>query len=361
MPKIKKFCVVHTYVDMDELLAIAIEVEKVLGEIGETPFELLKEEKDEEANEGQSSIEQQIHALNGTLIKKIKGSNGKEIIPSRSPRSSSVCQSCNMVGHGASTCSKLLDHPKCGKCKRGHKTENCGLKCSYYFGLGHIKERCWMNNGRGPATSTNYLAVPIDDEEGHFGKIVSIMWGKKNIFSRTKIPRCKNPIVAFEVDRNKEEKIEEGIATQGKFGNEMSIAKSKILTHFLKGKISFSFLETILTIPSELEYLEGLVKLAKRRKDKKAQQLTHVFVIDAIPTIKKVCVNKNHKNKTLHLTLEVQDGLIEGLVDIDASMFVMVATIVRELGIMHLVSDNESYKMAFGTVNKTLGRITTYL
>jgi hypothetical protein len=30
-PKIRKLCVVHTYVDMDELLASTIEIEKVLG------------------------------------------------------------------------------------------------------------------------------------------------------------------------------------------------------------------------------------------------------------------------------------------------------------------------------------------
>ncbi len=33
-PKIKKLCVVRTYADMDELMVIAIEVEKVVGEIG---------------------------------------------------------------------------------------------------------------------------------------------------------------------------------------------------------------------------------------------------------------------------------------------------------------------------------------
>jgi hypothetical protein len=38
-PKLKKLLVVRTYHDMDELLAITIEVEKVLGEIGETPYE----------------------------------------------------------------------------------------------------------------------------------------------------------------------------------------------------------------------------------------------------------------------------------------------------------------------------------
>jgi hypothetical protein len=41
---------------MDELLATTIEVEKVLGKIGETPFKPFKEERDEEANEGESSI-----------------------------------------------------------------------------------------------------------------------------------------------------------------------------------------------------------------------------------------------------------------------------------------------------------------
>jgi hypothetical protein len=38
-PELKNLFVVRTYHDMDELLAIAIEVEKILGEIGETPYE----------------------------------------------------------------------------------------------------------------------------------------------------------------------------------------------------------------------------------------------------------------------------------------------------------------------------------
>jgi hypothetical protein len=43
--------------------------------------------------------------------------------------------------------------------------------------------------------------------------------------------------------------------------------KSKILSHFIKGKISLSPMETILMIPGELEHLENLVRLAKRKKD----------------------------------------------------------------------------------------------
>ncbi len=42
------------------------------------------------------------------------------------------------------------------------------------------------------------------------------------------------------------------------------VVRSKILTHFIKGKISLTPLETILIIPGELEYLEGLVKLTRR-------------------------------------------------------------------------------------------------
>jgi len=52
-PLIRKLCVVHTYVEMDELLASTIEVEKVLGEIGETSSRPLKDEREDEMNEGE--------------------------------------------------------------------------------------------------------------------------------------------------------------------------------------------------------------------------------------------------------------------------------------------------------------------
>jgi hypothetical protein len=39
-PKIRKFYVVCTYANMDELLAMAIKVEKMLGKIGKPPMNL---------------------------------------------------------------------------------------------------------------------------------------------------------------------------------------------------------------------------------------------------------------------------------------------------------------------------------
>jgi hypothetical protein len=46
-PEIRKLCMVRVFADIEELVAIAIEVERVLGELGETPFEPLKEEQEE--------------------------------------------------------------------------------------------------------------------------------------------------------------------------------------------------------------------------------------------------------------------------------------------------------------------------
>ncbi len=59
---------------------------------------------------------------------------------------------------------KLSNIPKCGRCKGGHIIEKYELKCSYCFGMGHTKKRCWKKNGKGPIASANYLEVLVDDE-----------------------------------------------------------------------------------------------------------------------------------------------------------------------------------------------------
>jgi hypothetical protein len=43
-PEIRKLCVVRNFTDIEKLVGAASEVERVLGELGETPFEPLKEE-----------------------------------------------------------------------------------------------------------------------------------------------------------------------------------------------------------------------------------------------------------------------------------------------------------------------------
>ncbi len=82
-------------------------------------------------------------------------------------------------------------------------------------------------------------------------------------------------------------------------------------------------METILTILGELEYLKGLVKLTKRQKNEE-----HKVLSTNATTQQSSCrinINKNHKSKILHLLVETNDCIVQGLVDIRASMLVYVS------------------------------------
>ncbi len=70
-PEIRKLCVVRTFADIEELVGAATELERVLGELGETPYEPLKEEQEEGVEE--TMMEKQVNALNNTLINFLKG------------------------------------------------------------------------------------------------------------------------------------------------------------------------------------------------------------------------------------------------------------------------------------------------
>jgi predicted aspartyl protease len=145
-------------------------------------------------------------------------------------------------------------------------------------------------------------------------------------------------------------------AGEGAGVNRDTSIKSKILSHFIKGKISLSPMETMLMIPRELEHLENLVKLARRKKESEATE-NQVSMVSAAPTLKRICINKTHRSKTLHLLVEINNYVVERLVDTSASMSVMAAAVVRELDIMHLVNGSETYKTASGVVTQALGRI----
>jgi predicted aspartyl protease len=139
------------------------------------------------------------------------------------------------------------------------------------------------------------------------------------------------------------------VAGEGTRVNRETSVRSKILSNFIKGKISLSPMETVLMIPGELEHLESLVKLARRKKDVEATN-NQVSMDLAAPTLRRICINKTHRSKTLHLLVEINSYVVEGLVDTRASMSVMAIAVVRELGIMHLVAGSETYKTASGVV-----------
>jgi hypothetical protein len=139
-PKIRKLCIVRTFTDIEELVGATTELERVLGEIGETPYEPLKEEQEEGVEE--TLMEKQVTALNNTLVNFFKRSVPNSIASSSSTTSGG-CQICKGGDHIATACSRLNEpRPKCAKCGMFHRTENCGIKCSFYARLGHSEDRC---------------------------------------------------------------------------------------------------------------------------------------------------------------------------------------------------------------------------
>jgi predicted aspartyl protease len=344
-------CVVRNFADIEELVSAAIEVERVLGELGETPFEPLREEQDEGVAE--TSMEHQVANLNNTLINFFKGG-----VPNSIPSSSSTlfkeCQICKGRDHIATTCPRLNEpRPKCAKCGMPHRTENCGVKCSLCSGLGHSEDRRWKKSkdGKTHSGAANFLEVMLDDEAATERQL-NRLCGNENAFSYTRVRRRRTPV---DVTPGGIAPVPEAEREGAGMSRDVSV-KSKILSHFIKGKISLSPMETILMIPRELEHLESLVKLARRKRDSETTE-NQVSMVSATPSLRKICVNKTHRSKTLHLPVEISDCIIEGLVDTGASMSVLAAAVVRELGIMHLVTGNESYKIASGVVTWALGQV----
>ncbi len=234
-----------------------------------------------------------------------------------------------------------------------HRIENCGIKCTFCAGLGHSENRCWKKpkDGKPHSRTANFVEVLLDDEEATLQQL-NRLCGSEKVFSYTRVPRRRIPVeVAPTGNVPSPEVAEEGTRV-----NWETTFKSKILSHFIKGKIALSPMETVLMIPGELEHLESLVKPARRKKDAESVS-DQVSIVSPVPAIRRICVNKTSRSKTLHLPVEINMYIVEGLVDTGASMSVMAVAVVREMGMMHLVVGLETYKTASGVVTQALGRI----
>jgi hypothetical protein len=61
----------------------------------------------------------------------------------------------------------------------------------------------------------------------------------------------------------------------------------------MKGHIFLTPMETIMRIPRKLEYLEGLVKLDKRKKDEKTS-MNWVASVNYTLVVRRISVNKTY-------------------------------------------------------------------
>ncbi len=191
----------------------------------------------------------------------------------------------------------------------------------------------------------------MDDKEMTMQQLNKLC-GNENFFSYTRVPRRRMPIeVALGGIVRTPKANGEGIG----MNRETSI-RSKIISHFIKKKISLSPMEIILMILGELEHLQSLVKLARRKKDTEITN-NQVSMVLAPPVFRKICINKTHRSMTFHLLVEINNYVVEGLVDIGASKSITVIAMVKELGIMHLVIKSKTSKIAYGVVTQAMERI----
>ncbi|CAN5964047.1 unnamed protein product [Sphagnum jensenii] len=122
--------------------------------------------------------------------------------------------------------------------------------------------------------------------------------GSENVFSHTRVPRRR---ILVEVPAGGADPTPQ-IVGDGLGADRDVVVRSKILSHFIKGRISLSPMETILLIPGELEHLESLVKLARRRKDTDVHE-NQVSMVSVAPTLKRVRHGPGANVEVLPLTM----------------------------------------------------------
>ncbi len=101
----------------------------------------------------------------------------------------------------------------------------------------------------------------LNDEEATLRQLNKLC-GSESLFSYTRVPRRRMPVAAAPATPD--------VAIEGAGHNREESVRSKILSHFIKGKISLTPMETVMMIPGELEHLESLVKVARKKKDAEA-------------------------------------------------------------------------------------------
>jgi hypothetical protein len=98
------------------------------------------------------------------------------------------------------------------------------------------------------------------------------------------------------------------------------------------------------------------VKLARKKRDENLK-LANIMKVEETLVIRRIYINESHHKKILHLLVEISNHLVEGLVDIGASIFVMAARVVHELGIMHLFISTKSHKIPSNVGTQALGKV----
>jgi hypothetical protein len=94
---------IRTYTDIEEVVVASVKIGQILGELGETPYEPMKEEQDEIISR-KSTTNHQLQVLNETFINFFgKGIDGKARPSTTFSTTNNCCQLCDSKEHMASS------------------------------------------------------------------------------------------------------------------------------------------------------------------------------------------------------------------------------------------------------------------
>jgi hypothetical protein len=108
------------------------------------------------------------------------------------------------------------------------------------------------------------LEVLVDDEEAFLAELNRVYRNDQHVFSGVRIPKRRLPIVTNLVEEQKEVIVEDE-QRRANLGSKATV-KSKFFSHFIKGKIFLTPMETILVIPGELEYIGRIGQISYKEK-----------------------------------------------------------------------------------------------
>jgi len=128
------------------------------------------------------------------------------------------------------------------------------------------EDKCWKRSkdGKSHSGAANFLEVLLNDEAATLQQLNELC-GNENVFSYTRIPRRRMHVELPPANVVPSTKV----AEDNPVVNQENSIRSKILSHFIKGKISLTPMEIMMMILGELEQRENLVKVARRKKDAK--------------------------------------------------------------------------------------------
>jgi hypothetical protein len=81
----------------------------------------------------------------------------------------------------------MLTHNQ--KCGALHKTKNCGSRCNFYGGMGHVENKCWKCFFKSVIIIAKILEAFVDNDDAILAQLNRICGFNYNVFSHVRVSK----------------------------------------------------------------------------------------------------------------------------------------------------------------------------